>query len=178
MRKLIVVVNGRGGCGKDTLCELASRHYRVRNVSSITPIKQLAEQAGWNGQKDPRSRKMLADLKRLFTEYNDLCNRYVLSEAERFLTSEAEILFVHIREAAEIRKFAEEAGKRCRTVSLLVTRHTPGYRNTALGNDADDCVEAYPYTYRYDNTAPSLEALEADFIPFLTRILETETEEI
>lgn len=176
MRKLIIVVNGRGGCGKDTLCEIAAKHYCIKNISSITPIKRLAESAGWDGQKDPKSRKMLADLKQLFTEYNDLCNRYVLSEADQFMQSDKEeILFVHIREAAEIRKFTDAAKQKCNTVSLLVTRHTADYENTALGNEADDRVLDYPYTYRYDNTAPSLAALEADFIPFLERILAEET---
>ena len=46
MRKMVFVINGRGGVGKDTLCELAAKAYSVKNVSSITPIKELAAQVG------------------------------------------------------------------------------------------------------------------------------------
>ena len=61
MKQLAIVINGCGGVGKDTLCQMAARHYKVRNISSVTPIKELAVQCGWNGAKDNRSRKFLSD---------------------------------------------------------------------------------------------------------------------
>ena len=42
MLKTIIVINGAGGVGKDTLCNIAARHFAVWNISSITPIKELA----------------------------------------------------------------------------------------------------------------------------------------
>ena len=30
MEKLVVIINGTGGAGKDTLCELAGHRYRVK----------------------------------------------------------------------------------------------------------------------------------------------------
>ena len=71
MKKLVMVINGAGGVGKDTLCEFAMKHFKVMNISSITPIKELAALAGWDGKKDDKSRKFLSDLKQLSVEYND-----------------------------------------------------------------------------------------------------------
>ena len=52
MNKLIVVINGRGGVGKDTLCSFVSDNYNVMNISSIDPIKEIAKTIGWDGKKD------------------------------------------------------------------------------------------------------------------------------
>ena len=43
MNKIVIIINGRGGVGKDTLCDFAAKHYKVENISSITPIKDLAK---------------------------------------------------------------------------------------------------------------------------------------
>lgn len=169
--KTVVVINGRGGCGKDTLCDITAEIYKVRNVSSITPIKELAAQAGWDGSKDPKSRKMLADLKQLFVEYNDLCNNYVIRHVKEFAESDEDIMFVHIRECDEIKKFMSSAsgipGIRC--VSLLIRRTTnDGYGGCLLGNSADDDVEKMQYDYIYENCKPLAE-LSSDFIAFLRK---------
>lgn len=169
--KTVIVINGRGGCGKDTLCDITAEHYKVRNVSSITPIKELAAQAGWDGSKDPKSRKMLADLKQLFVEYNDLCNTYVVNHVKEFALSDEEIMFVHIRECDEIKKFIASAsvvdGVEC--ISLLIRRNTnDGYGNGLLGNSADDDVEKMEYDFIYENNK-TLEELSGDFIDFLKK---------
>ena len=166
--KKVIVINGRGGCGKDTLCDFTAERYKVRNVSSITPIKELATQAGWDGNKDPKSRKMLADLKQLFVEYNDLCNNYVVGQVKEFAACDEEIMFVHIRECDEIRKFMSScsgiSGVTC--VSLLVRRTTDGYGKELLGNSADDDVEKMTYDFVYENNK-TLEELPEDFDIFL-----------
>ena len=40
-KKLVIVINGKGGLGKDTLCESLRIDYRVTNISAITPIKEI-----------------------------------------------------------------------------------------------------------------------------------------
>ena len=45
----IYVINGSGGTGKDTVCDITAKYYKVRNISSITPIVEIAKFAGWNG---------------------------------------------------------------------------------------------------------------------------------
>ena len=102
MEKLVIIINGVGGVGKDTLCDFAAKYYKIRKISAITPIKEIAQHYGWNGEKDERSRKFLSDVKRAFIEYNDLPTQYLLKQYEKFKKSEDEILFVHIREKEEI----------------------------------------------------------------------------
>ena len=62
MNKAVIVINGAGGVGKDTICDLAAKHFKVRNISSVDPIKEIATFCGWTGVKDDRARKFLHDL--------------------------------------------------------------------------------------------------------------------
>ena len=103
--KLTIVINGKGGVGKDTLCRFAAERYKTENVSSITPIKEIAALCGWQGEKTDRARKFLSDLKALTAEYNDFPTNYLVAQYRAFLASDGELLFVHIREPEEIRKF-------------------------------------------------------------------------
>ena len=168
-KKLTVVINGRGGVGKDTLCDFAAERYCVRNVSSITPIKEIARTHGWNGEKDLRSRKFLSDLKRVFTEYNDLPTTYLLGEQAAFLENpDEQILFVHIRESDQIASFVSKAAAPC--VTLLVRRDSEELAQ-CYGNASDDDVENYPYEYYYDNTLP-LEQTREHFLALIDQILQ------
>jgi cytidylate kinase len=167
MKKLTLVINGRGGVGKDTLCEVAARHFRVRNVSSITPIKALAAQCGWMGEKTDAARRFLSDLKSLTAAYNDYPTRFITEEYRRFLTSEDEILFVHIREGSEIAKFVAATGGEARTLLVRAERRMGGH---LYGNTSDDLVEEYPYDYYFSNDDTPEVAAER-FLAFLRKIL-------
>lgn len=164
--KLTIVINGRGGVGKDTLCDFAAEHFRVRNVSSVTPIKEIARAHGWNGEKDLRSRKFLSDLKRVFTEYNDLPTRYLTKEYREFCESDEQIMFVHIRESEQIAAFVRAVEGNC--VTLLVRRNLD-QPIANYGNVSDDEVEKFTYDYYYDNSV-SLEETAQRFPAFLKAI--------
>lgn len=167
MKKIVVIINGKGGVGKDTLCDIVSKKYCVKNVSSITPIKQIAQIGGWKGGKENKDRKFLADLKKLFVEYNDLPFMYLKEETNLFLQREQEILFVHIREIEEIKKFLKyvlDKGVECKT--LLITRKQEQYK--IYGNEADDMAEQYQYDAVYQNDMP-LEKAEKDFMLFFEK---------
>ena len=173
MKKLGIVINGRGGAGKDTLCDFVAKVYETVNVSSVTPIKRIASENGWKGEKTPEARRFLAELKRIFTEYNDLPNRYSLSEYERFLlTPEKKIFFVHIREGEQIKRFITASkcfdGAHCVTLLIKSKRCEASY-----GNASDDMVEDYDYDYVYQNDKPLDEAAE-DFLEFFASMLERE----
>lgn len=166
-KKLVIVINGRGGVGKDTLCEALRIDYHVTNISAITPIKEIARAYGWNGEKDERSRRFLANLKRVFVEYNDLPNRYLLNEYEKFASNDVEILCVHIREKDQIEKFVKSITLPC--ITLLVKRNTE-LLCKKFGNDADDGVEEYCYDYEFDND-DSIEVSVERFRALIRRIL-------
>ena len=154
-KKIAVVINGAGGVGKDTLCELAARHFRVLNVSSITPIKEIASQCGWRGEKDDKARKFLSDLKRLTVEYNDYPTGWIFGKYREFLASENEVMFVHIREPEEIEKFVKITDGAAKT---LLIRGGERMKKSVYGNVSDDCVENYSYDYYFLNDKSLSEA--------------------
>ena len=166
--KLAIVINGAGGVGKDTLCMIAAKKYKVRNVSSITPIKEIASLCGWCGEKSDRARKFLSDLKRLTIEYSDFPTQYLTKQYAEFLATDEEILFVHIREPEEIAKFVRATGGAAKT---LLIRGGERARKQMYGNAADDGVENYYYDYYFDNDK-SLEEAEVNFTELIRRILE------
>ena len=171
MKKAVIVINGRGGVGKDTLCDFAAKKYAVRNVSSITPIKALAAQCGWSGEKTDRARKFLSDLKALLIEYNDYPTKWAIEEYQQFLKSDEDVMFLHVREGEEIAKFVRETGGRAKTLLIRRAAHHTG----AYGNASDDLVEEYDYDYVFDNDLPLAET-EGAFLALLQRILAEVTE--
>jgi hypothetical protein len=154
--------------GKDTLCNLAAKHLRVRNISTITPIKDIARQAGWDGSKDDRSRKFLADLKKLSVEYNDFPTNWALGVYREFLETDEQILFVHIREPEEIAKFVKATDGAARA---LLIRGGDRMKKAHYGNHADDSVEDYSYDYYFVNDKTIAEA-EEEFVKLMQKVLE------
>ena len=149
MKKIVIIINGVGGAGKDTLCNFAAKHYLIDNISAITPIKDIARRYGWNGEKDDKARRFLADLKKAFVDYNNLPTEYLLNKTNSFINSDAEILFVHIREADQIDMY-KEAILPMKCITLLVTREEID-QNHYYGNRADDDVFNYNYDYIFAN---------------------------
>lgn len=167
MKKAVIVINGAGGVGKDTLCDLAAKHFKVYNMSTIMPIKDIARSCGWDGSKDDKSRKFLADLKRLTVEYNDFPTMWGLDRYNEFLSSDNEVMFMHIREPEEIAKYVRATGGAAKT---LLVRGGERMSKSHYGNAADDCVEQYEYDYYFMNDK-TLEEAERDFCALLSEIL-------
>ena len=157
MKKTVIIINGRGGVGKDTICDLTASFCRVKNISSITPIVRIARFAGWNGEKTLAARRMLSQLKEVFTEFNDLSFTYCMEQYAEFLKSDEDILFIHIREPEEIARLRQAIGADCKT--LLVRRSDPD--QTVYGNRSDDSVEKFDYDLYFENNVPLSELPEA-----------------
>ena len=166
MEKTVIVINGAGGVGKDTLCEFAEKHFKVMNVSSITPIKEIASMCGWKGEKTDKARKFLSDLKALSIEYNDYPTLWAMERYKEFLNSDFDIMFLHVREGVEIDKFVRATDGRAKT---LLVRGGSRMTKSNYGNASDDLVENYPYDYYFVNDK-SLEEAERDFVEFLMNI--------
>ena len=167
MKKAVIVINGAGGVGKDTLCDLTAKHFKVYNVSSITPIKEIAALCGWDGSKDDKSRKFLADLKRISIEYNNYPTAWAKARYEEFLSSENEVMFLHVREPEEIKKFVLATDGAAKT---LLVRGGSRMTKTSYGNAADDSVEQYEYDYYYVNEK-TLDVAEGEFSELIERII-------
>ena len=170
MRKLIVVINGKGGVGKDALCNATAREFKIKNISSIDAIKEIAKGFGWDGSKDDKSRKFLSDLKKAFSDYNDLPMRDVVGQAKTFLEDDFyQIMYVHIREPENIAEFKNRMFP-ISCVTILVCRKEIDSKS-AYGNDSDDKVYEYSYDIVYDNNKP-LEESEEDFIGLIRQLYE------
>ena len=167
MSKKLLIINGAGGVGKDTLCDLGAKHFKVYNTSTIIPIKEIATQCGWDGSKDNKSRRFLSDLKKLCVEYNDYPTMWALERYREFLSSDNEIMFLHIREPEEIEKFVRSTDGEAKT---LLIRGGDRMKRSNYGNASDDCVENYEYDYYFVNDKTLAEA-EADFKEFLASVL-------
>jgi hypothetical protein len=159
-------MNGKGGCGKDTICGVLANRFRARNDSSVDPIREVSRMLGWDGKtKDDKWRKFMSDVKRASIEYNDYPTTYIVSKVREFMNSDDEIFFTHIREPAEIAKFAaraaELAGGRADVRTLLVRRKSVDSRE--FGNVSDDMVDRYLYDWVYDNDG-ALENIDSDFM--------------
>lgn len=169
-QKTVIVINGVGGVGKDMLCEVAATRYRVRNVSSISPVKQIARQCGWDGVKDERSRRFLSDLKALMIAYNDYPTVWAVEQYREFMQGEEQIMFLHVREPEEIAKFVRATEGAALTLLVRAERRMP---HAVYGNVSDDGVENYPYDHYFDNDG-TVEDSGRKFLALLAHIRQEE----
>lgn len=159
--KQIIVINGTGGCGKDTFVELCKKHIKVYNYSSIDKVKEVAKKIGWKGTKSEKDRKFLADLKKLTTDYNDMAFNSIIDAVDIFNNSEDELMFIHIREPEEIKRVVEQFGAK----TLLIKRVG---QDIIKSNYSDANVENYNYDYIIENT--TLDEYEDKAINFLKEL--------
>ena len=165
-KKIVLIINGKGGSGKDTVCGIVGERFKTRNISSVDPIKAMAKMAGWQGEKTDKARKFLSDLKGLTIGYNNYPTVWGKARFDEFMQSENEIMFFHIREAEEIRKFVEATGGVAKT---LLIRGGSRMSKSHYGNVSDDEVENYSYDYYFVNDK-SLEEAECSFCEFIQSI--------
>ena len=84
------------------------------------------------------------------------------------MQSEDEIMFFHIREADQIRKYVEATGGVAKT---LLIRGGDRMSKAHYGNVSDDEVENYEYDYYFVNDK-SFDETEKEFCDFLKSIAE------
>lgn len=185
--KHIIIINGKGGCGKDTLVSVAAKEFNAWNKSAIDPIKKIASLYGYKEEeKTDKARKFLSDLKKCFVEWNDLPMRYLKEKLVEFREDGySDLMFIHIREPEEIDKFKEMIMKESASPSdpvvfdnifkvhtLLIKRDDTDEKR--YGNDSDDNVENYNYDFTFVNNRP-ISASKYAFLLFLEEeVLKTE----
>lgn len=161
----VILINGSGDSGKDTVVELTTTYlrdkYQVRNTSTIDEVKNIAKTMGWNYEKDEKGRQFLADLKDAWTKYNNGANMKIFVDIlewdgyEAILPKEI-VLFVHVREPESIQWFINQLKDYNISVcSLIVKRENI----TEFFNNADQNVEKFDYDITLINHG-TLEDLE------------------
>lgn len=149
MNKQVFIINGSGGCGKDTFVSLVADITYTTNFSSVDKIKEIARSAGWDGGKTEKDRKFLSDLKLLFTDYNDLPLNSMKDKYEEFLNSNSNFLFLHIREPEEI----EKAKKIFNAKTILIKRDS-------VKHITSNMADANVFNYDYDIVVNNDEGIE------------------
>lgn len=139
MDKQVFIINGSGGCGKDTFVSLVSDIVYTTNFSSVDKVKEIARIIGWNGGKTEKDRKFLSDLKLLCTDYNDMPLNSMKDKFEEFLKSDSVFLFLHIREPEEI----DKAKKAFNAKTILIKRDS-------IEHITSNMADANVFNYDYD----------------------------
>ena len=174
-KKLVIIINGKGGCGKDTICDILERHYPVKRISTITKVKQAARlMFGWKGGKNLKDRKFLSDLKDLWTDYNDGPFVYAIDQFQKFaekpVAAYNEIFIIHVREPSEIKKIKDRINFIGTVPCVTLLIKSPRTETVEYGNEADDLVDKYSYDFVYSNEAP-LDVLEEHFMYFFYKFI-------
>ena len=143
--KKIYIVNGKPRAGKDTFAELLGKHCRVFKYSSVTKVKQIAAKCGWDGGKDDKDRKFLAELKRITTEYNDMSYDDVAEKVAYFLKTDFfDVMLIDIREPEEIERAIEGYGAEAIYINNV---NVP----MITSNESDANVNNFVYDYVIGN---------------------------
>lgn len=169
----IIIVNGMPESGKTTFEQICTQFCEefgidIEILSTITPIKILAEKIGWDGRKTPKDRKFLSDLKDLCTNYSDYSINWIKSEINKFPNYPKEknkiIIFIDTREPEEIERLKSEWNAK----TLLIRRSS--VENNKQSNHADANVLEYDYDYAIYNNG-TIDKLQKIAKNFMIRIL-------
>lgn len=171
----IIIINGSSKAGKDKFVKLFKYEHddlRVKNYSSIDKVKSIAEIAfGWNGKKDEKSRKMLSDIKKAWSEFNngptnDIINKIKI-DIQYSIDNKKDkenIYFVHIREPEEINKIKNIYKNEC--ITLLIKKDNNG---DIPNNYSDKNVDNYKYDIIIENNG-NLDDLKSKVDDFYKKI--------
>lgn len=197
MKKAIVVINGKGGIGKDTLIKSIEqgKNCRVHNTSSIDLVRDMCEPVtalSSKAEKDLAYRQMLADIKHAVDRYYrqkhgvGLTTKEMISEVfEGWLEDDLEkiegytssVIFIHIREPENIKEFLAEAKKELKKrgindviLTTLLIRSERGL--DSYGNSSDDRVENFEYEHIYESKNGINEDAECFRKMFFSEIME------
>ena len=136
---MICVLNGQPRAGKSLFvqyCKEVAKDNMVFEYSTVDFVKLVAAACGWDGQKTPKDRKFLSDLKQLLTDWGDVPFKKTLAYIDEIgrISSNA-VVFIHCREPKEIQRFVDHFGNDC--VTLLIRRDAVESNNQSNASDAN-----------------------------------------
>ena len=151
----LIIVNGMPTSGKSTFVEFCINKLGRwgREISTVDFVKDIAKQAGWNGEKNLKNRKFLSDLKDLLTEWGDVPYKKIEEAYNDFnfelnqygVEGHRAFLFVHCREPEEIQKFKDKLNAK----TVLIRR--AAVENKEQSNHADSEVFNFDYDITIEN---------------------------
>ena len=163
--KKIYIVNGKPRAGKDTFAELLGEHCRVFKYSSVDKVKQIAAKCGWDGGKEDKDRKFLADLKRITTEFNDMSYDDVTEKVAYFLKTDFfDVMLIDIREPEEIERAIEGYG-----AEAIYINNVNVPMITSNESDANVNNFVYDYVIANDGTLDDFAETVKDFYNRIVR---------
>lgn len=180
-KKMVLITNGSGGCGKDTMAEIMNKYVDIKKISSIDVFKQMLldytiDYIAVHG-KDEKYRKLLSSVKSAFVEFNDLPYNTILNQIIEFTQTEEQILLIDIREPEEIQKIVETVQQTMELpiqTILVINNNVPVIETVKSDNAVFDYA---PYDYVVDNSE-TLEVLEQSVITLLNDLgFEVDVEE-
>ena len=147
----IVIINGCARSGKDTFISFCQEFdpkntdgtKQIYNISTVDPIKQLAYQIGWNGEKTERARLFLSDLKDITSAFCNYSTNWVINELKDINSNGGKLVFIHSREPEDINNLKKILSKDYEVTTLLIRREMAEER--APNNHADREVLNYNY---------------------------------
>lgn len=149
----VYIINGKPGIGKDSFVtevkkSLAKINYRVHNISTIAPVFRLVEQIGCDITKTAANRKMFSLIKQAvdLRDYTFNVTRNIIRDIFT-LAGKNNIVFVHCREPKEIDKYV----RTYKAKTILIMSPDIEKLNIDYGNDSDNNVNNYNYTYIINN---------------------------
>lgn len=146
------IINGYPRAGKDTFVEFCADYLQgtvvVVNLSTVDFVKRIAKMCGWNGEKTPKNREFLSNLKDLLTDWDDVPFKKILEEIEKQKLNNLGanlFFFIHCREPKEINKLKSELG----ASTIFIQRN----QDALQSNHADSDVELYDYDFYIENNS-------------------------
>lgn len=136
--------------------------------SSIQPVKEIAQKCGWNGAKEPKDRKFLADLKQLLIEYNNFPFNEVVHYIEiekrwmdqRDYDGDKLIFFIDVREPSEIQKLRDKYGAQ----AILIQRALSTQQDNSADKEENFNPDLYDMVISNNGTLEQLEAQVREFM--------------
>jgi molybdopterin-guanine dinucleotide biosynthesis protein len=142
----VILVNGFPGVGKTTFEKECVRILRQKNkgigmiCSTVDFVKDVAKFCGWSGEKTPKNRKFLSDLKMVLTNWNDVPFHKIVEQAQLLAVEKYNyVMFVDCREPHEIQKLKDRLG----AYTILIRR--PKAEEQEILNSSDASVLDYDY---------------------------------
>lgn len=173
---MIIIINGKGASGKDTIIQNIQEMYDVANITSIAPALKASIDNNWLSQnpdaknyvKSEKGRRFLSKLNKLLDDEFDISMKYLLKECH----CKQNVKFVHIREPENIEDFKtllSVAYSSEKVITLLVKSDRT--EDKIYGNPADDRCEDYEYDEEFINNY-SLEKLKEASIDFFWYLMD------